>query len=80
MIQAILLGVKTQTRRVIKAQSEANNYFNIKGLHVPIEKMSRYCPYGQVGDRLWVKRHSNIMQTNGMVQNGSPVLHIRQGM
>ena len=54
MVKAILQG-KTQTRRVIKAQSEANNYFNIKGLHVPIEKMSRYCPYGQVGDRLWVK-------------------------
>jgi hypothetical protein len=55
MVQAILEGRKSQTRRVIKAQVEANNYFNIKGLHVPIEKMRKYCPYGQVGDRLWVR-------------------------
>jgi hypothetical protein len=55
MVQAILESRKTQTRRVVNAEPETYDYFNIKGLNVPIEKMPRYCPYGQVGDKLWVR-------------------------
>jgi hypothetical protein len=40
MIRAILKGRKTQTRRVIRVTDD--------GVHHP-------CPYGGVGDRLWVR-------------------------
>jgi hypothetical protein len=49
MVQAILSGAKTQTRRVMKPQpgSEAVRFLNhIKGWK---------CPYGKPGDRLWVR-------------------------
>ena len=53
MVKAILEGRKTQTRRVIKPQPEDFDGDNIlwKGRWKPLN----VCPYGQVGDRLWVK-------------------------
>lgn len=56
MVRAILDGRKTQTRRVIKSQPNSNDYWQrAKGHLVPIEKVARYCPYGQPSDRLWVR-------------------------
>lgn len=47
MVRAILAGTKTQTRRVVK---------NSPGLHAGrVAWDVGRCPYGQPGDRLWVR-------------------------
>ena len=70
MVQATLEGRKTQTRRVIKPQPDAiilgEPCWNIGGyrarIHRGVSSPRRtenlhplICPYGQPGDRLWVK-------------------------
>ena len=66
MVKATQEGRKTQTRRVIKPQfnhkwgSGVRNGDDRYSVHVDIPNSDGtwkwlYCPYGQVGDRLWVK-------------------------
>ena len=55
MVRAILDGRKTQTRRVIKPQPDHIHTFQ-KGILLPqIGDKEIRCPYGQPGDRLWVR-------------------------
>lgn len=58
MVQAILDGRKTQTRRVIKPQPELSQFGD--GTWIWKGKQDRFpqvreCSYGQPGDRLWVR-------------------------
>jgi hypothetical protein len=65
MVRAILDGRKTQTRRVMKPQPEYyNSHWHWAGagwnrddvaLVLPGHSMANRCPYGQIGDRLWVR-------------------------
>jgi hypothetical protein len=54
MVRALLEGRKTQTRRIMKPQPE-------DGTDCPYhmgagqDRKARVCPYGQPGDRLWVR-------------------------
>ena len=71
MVRAILAGQKTQTRRILKTQPIhdhvlqgwiADKQANDPAIAVfgekrdyPTHSISIRCPYGQVGDRLWVR-------------------------
>ena len=59
-VRAILEGRKTQTRRVIKPQPTISEFnfgldFDWNGHILNQGDLQMYCPYGQVGDRLWVR-------------------------
>lgn len=63
MVQAILTGRKTQTRRVVKseliieqAEFERGNRPNVIQSEPSLQYWTENsCPFGQVGDRLWVR-------------------------
>jgi hypothetical protein len=62
MVRAILDGSKTQTRRIMKPQPETVDGRSIKAwdghpaaLLNLLNQNGRKCPYGQPGDRLWVR-------------------------
>lgn len=80
MVRAILVGRKTQTRRVVK---DPENFGCLTG-DCPHEKQLECdqaiacfavesCPYGSVGDRLWVKETHGINRTCPMVDDLSCV-------
>ena len=57
MVKAILDGRKTMTRRVIKPQPVTSDGMIAKSVPIWLypSEFVQYCPYGQVGDRLWVR-------------------------
>lgn len=58
MIPAILDGRRTQTRRPLKTQPTGvgcSDNDPATQLHYELSYGGRHCPFGQVGDRLWVK-------------------------
>ena len=68
MVRAILAARKTQTRRVVKPQPEQSTstldgvsdrfqWKRVIDTYRPLwpSVISRFCPYGQPGDRLWVR-------------------------
>lgn len=57
MVLALLAGAKEQTRRICKGQRELSSHWDY-----PLD----LCPYGERGDRLWVR------ETFQMVGGGDP--------
>lgn len=68
MVQAIIQGNKTQTRRVVKPQPKnqdytprsftdyfGNQFWEFRKSPIEVETKTWECPYGQVGDVLWVR-------------------------
>lgn len=59
MVRALLAGTKTQTRREVKPQTAilTDEMARAFGVQPPLGENSAVvrCPYGAVGDRLWVK-------------------------
>ena len=60
MVRAILSGAKTQTRRIAKPvrHPDLGNLYSPGALVLekePQHVIERACPYGQPGDRLWVR-------------------------
>lgn len=59
MVRAILAGTKTQTRRPVKLKVGNDNRFDIPGkrtvMNINDPRAVEFCPFGQPGDRLWVR-------------------------
>jgi len=55
MVKAILEGRKTQTRRVVKLNMSGRVQLSRRQWHTDDANAVLGCPYGQPGDRLWVK-------------------------
>ena len=58
MVRAILDGRKTQTRRIYKVRRHPDMGCEIAAselVHEAQHVIERACPYGQTGDRLWVR-------------------------
>jgi hypothetical protein len=58
MVRALLDGSKTQTRRIYKNRKHPDTGCDMAASELvrePQHVMDRICPYGQAGDRLWVK-------------------------
>lgn len=84
MVRAILEGRKTQTRRVIKPQPEKDpngTKYNKSGYWcaipgvgamVPVHYLKTLCPYGKVGDRLWVRETFGIWCRGDCTPEGRP--------
>lgn len=69
MVRAILRGQKTQTRRIAKdvRHPDLGNWYTPGALVMegePQQVIHRACPYGQPGERLWV-RETFAMDDNG---------------
>ena len=65
MVRALLAGAKTQTRRAVKPQPTHFNPAGVPRRIVPDGGPSEVirCPYGQPGDRLWVREHWRAPQS-----------------
>lgn len=58
MVRALLDGSKTQTRRVYKVRKHPDMMCEMAASELVRERqdvVDRICPYGQPGDRLWVR-------------------------
>nr|WP_301290861.1 hypothetical protein [Robbsia andropogonis] len=55
MVRAILDGRKTQTRRVVKLNVTGRAQRGKRQWHIDDPDAVLACPYGQPGDRLWVR-------------------------
>ena len=68
MVRAILNGQKTQTRRVVKRVPPEMDFYGIgdgfADFYVPngYSHTQINCPFGQVGDRLWVRETFGHLQ------------------
>jgi hypothetical protein len=72
MVKPILDGRKTQTRRVCKPQPvwwDGDYAFCGYDKNCPLtsEAVIKYCPYGKIGDRLWVREAHIITK---IIKNG----------
>jgi hypothetical protein len=73
MVRAILEGRKSQTRRVIVPQvadSAWNKKLGNASIFNPRKELLRFCPYGQPGDRLWVRETWRCEELDGSGLDG----------
>lgn len=74
MVRALLAGTKTQTRRAVKPQPRilAGELLCWKDDALTDDQMGKRCPYGQPGDRLWVRETFMDMLGTGVEHRPDP--------
>jgi hypothetical protein len=78
MIRALLNNEKTQTRRVIKGVFQSDGMDCIKDWDEGPSDLAiaprnwEMCPYGQPGDRLWVRETFCVLDKDGWWEPGQP--------
>lgn len=55
MVRAILDGTKSMTRRVVNPQPDEDGLVDLRDEWQDTDAREYHCPYGQPGDRLWVR-------------------------
>lgn len=65
MVRAILDGRKTQTRRIVKNPDSAISGCDISALIDQSSVIESHCPYGKVGDQLWVREKFQPLWAEG---------------
>lgn len=72
MVRAVLDGRKTQTRRIVKPQHL--KFFNQSAADMMGDWSNRPFPYGQPGDRLWVRENfCPVYAQDPTYNNGEPI-------
>ena len=66
MVIAILNGSKTQTRRAVKLNASGRVELKGHNWHLDDPSAVNACPYGQPGDRLWVKE-THLPKASGII-------------
>lgn len=71
MVKAILEGRKTQTRRIIKKPNllQAIEEWSEENPYKKELSDAQKCPYGQVGDRLWIRENFKVSNIDEGYQN-----------
>jgi hypothetical protein len=70
MVLAILDGRKTMTRRVVKFNEAGRVQRFGKQWHIDDPNALQACPYGQPGDRLWVRETWRAEELDGWGEDG----------
>jgi hypothetical protein len=81
MVRALLDGSKSQTRRIVKHNGASGFSVEFQATQAFQDKLAPRCPYGQPGDRLWVRETTEIdeQRSDAVVlsrysADGAPVL------
>lgn len=67
MVRATIDGFKTQTRRVMKPQDRYKGCGGVwkqndaGGMTLQVRQSNGLCPYGEAGDRLWVRERQQVI-------------------
>jgi len=83
MVQAILAGTKTQTRRLVKLTDtdRVREIRSCRNWHLDDPNAAMACPYGQRGDRLWVRetyRFDGLDPNIGMKEKDPETVQYRE--
>lgn len=74
MVRALLKDRKTQTRRIVKLNAAGRTQYGGRNWHLDDPNAVLACPYGQPGDRLWVRETFDpIYPQDTAYNNGEPI-------
>lgn len=69
MVQPTIAGKKTQHRKAVKLNDEGFVTFRKNHRHITDSQALLACPYGRIGDQLWVRESWGIAFTHEVPEN-----------